>query len=257
MSNFALAALVLVIENFIGYPPALFKMIGHPVQWIGWLIRYIDDGLNDPEVSPEQNRRHGILALILLCAAVGIPAYIVSKTLAQIPFGWMINAIIATAFIAQKSLRDHVKAVQHGLSTSLFMGGKEVAKIVGRDPETLDENGVAKAALESLAENTSDGITAPILWYSLLGLPGLFIYKAVNTADSMIGHKSEKYLQFGWAAARFDDLINLPASRLTGFLITFAAGLSSKEKASNAYCAMRANTNHQTLVGQRLPWLVH
>jgi adenosylcobinamide-phosphate synthase len=247
MSGFALAALALVIENFMGYPPALFKIIGHPVQWIGALISYIDDGLNDPDVPPEQNRRHGILALILLCAAVGIPAYILSKTLAQFSFGWIINAIIATAFIAQKSLRDHVTAVQHGLSTSLFMGRKEVAKIVGRDPETLDENGVAKAALESLAENTSDGITAPILWYSLLGLPGLFIYKAVNTADSMIGHKSEKYLQFGWAAARFDDLINLPASRLTGLLFTIAAWLSSKEKASKAYSAMlRDASKHQS-----------
>jgi adenosylcobinamide-phosphate synthase len=247
MNNFALAALVLVIENILGYPPALQKLIGHPVEWIGKLITYIDDGLNDPEVLPEQNRRHGIFAVILLCAAVGIPALIAAKILAQIPYGWVINVALATAFIAQKSLRDHVTAVDRAFAQSVEAGRIEVAKIVGRDPETLDEKGIAKAALESLAENTADGITAPIFWYAVMGLPGLLIYKAINTADSMIGHKSEKYLNFGWAAARLDDLVNLPASRLTGLMFAAAALLTSKENAHAALISMwRDSAKHQS-----------
>jgi adenosylcobinamide-phosphate synthase len=223
MIYFGSAALVLLIEKYVGYPPPVFKSIGHPVQWIGKLLAYLDEGLNDPDVPPEQNRRHGILVVILLCASVGIPTWILEKTLSQFSFGWGVNILLATSLIAQKSLRDHVSAVGKALSTSLFAGRKEVAKIVGRDPEVLDENGVAKAALESLAENTADGIVAPIFWFALFGLPGAAIYKAINTADSMIGHKSEKYLHFGWAAARLDDLVNLPASRLTGLLFAVAA----------------------------------
>ncbi len=247
MTGLACAALVLALENFIGYPPFLQKRIGHPVQWIGKLITYIDEGLNDADVSPRQNRRHGILAVILLIGAVGIPAYILAKTLSQIPNGWVANVLLATAFIAQKSLRDHVTAVDHALSTSLFAGRIEVAKIVGRDPQTLDENGVAKAALESLAENTADGITAPIFWYALLGFPGLVIYKAINTADSMIGHKSEKYLNFGWAAAKLDDLVNLPASRITGLMFAASAWINSKTHALQALHAMRRHAGkHQS-----------
>jgi adenosylcobinamide-phosphate synthase len=247
MSNFALAALVLVVENFAGYPPALFNLIGHPVQWVGKLISFLDEGLNDPDVPPDQNRRHGILAIILLCGAVGVPAWILAKTLSQFSWGWVFNVLLATAFVAQKSMRDHVAAVERALNTSLFAGRKEVAKIVGRDPETLTENGVAKAALESLAENTADGIVAPIFWYATLGLPGLVIYKAINTADSMIGHKSEKYLYFGWAAAKLDDLVNLPASRLTGLLFATAAWLTSKAAAQSALNAMwRDARKHQS-----------
>ncbi len=247
MNSFALAALVLVVDNFMGYPQALQKLIGHPVQWIGKLITYIDDGLNDPDVPPEQNRRHGILAVILLCGAVGIPTWILAKTLSQFSFGWIINVAIATAFIAQKSLRDHVSAVDRALGQSLHAARTEVSKIVGRDPHALDESSIAKAALESLAENTADGITAPIFWYALLGLPGLIIYKAINTADSMIGHKSEKYLHFGWAAAKLDDLVNLPASRLTGLMFAAAALLNSKASAKAALTAMWRDANkHQS-----------
>ena len=247
MNSFTLAALVLVIESFVGYPPALEKLIGHPVEWIGKLISYIDEGLNDPEVDTAQNRRHGILAVVLLCAAVGIPTWILAKTLSQYSYGWFIDVAFATAFIAQKSLRDHVSAVDRALGVSISAGRNEIKKIVGRDPEGLDENGVAKAALEGLAENTADGITAPIFWYALLGLPGLVIYKAINTADSMIGHKSEKYLHFGWAAAKLDDLVNLPASRLTGLMFAAAAWVSSKTDAQSALQSMwRDAGKHQS-----------
>jgi adenosylcobinamide-phosphate synthase len=149
--------------------------------------------------------------------------------LSKLPLGWLVSILLATAFMAQHSLRQHVEAVRLALPQSLSDAREEVSKIVGRDPNALDAGGIAKAALESLAENASDGVVAPFLWFALLGLPGLVVYKAINTADSMIGHKTEKYLHFGWAAARLDDLVNLPASRLTGILFVAAARLSGKE----------------------------
>ena len=133
------------------------------------------------------------------------------------------------------------------LDTSLNEGRKAVARIVGRDPAALEETGVVKGALESLAENASDGVVAPVLWYALLGLPGIVAYKAINTADSMIGHKSERYIYFGWAAARLDDLVNLPASRLTGFLFAAAAAWNDQERGKIALPDMwRDAPKHQS-----------
>ncbi|MDE2384677.1 MAG: cobalamin biosynthesis protein CobD [Alphaproteobacteria bacterium] len=239
MNQFALATLALLAEAVVGYPAALQAMCGHPVQWAGKLISYLDDGLNDPEASARQNRINGVVAVIVLLIAVAVPAAMIARLLAALPFGWVINAALATTLIAQKSLISHVAAVAGALPNSLSLARQEVGKIVGRDPSVLSEGGVAKAALESLAENASDGVVAPVLWYALLGLPGLAAYKAINTADSMIGHKSEKYLNFGWAAARLDDVLNLPASRLTGLLFTLAARASGQAAMMSAWAAMR------------------
>lgn len=219
---FGQAAWALLIERFAGYPDALFQRISHPVVWIGKLIDWLDKQLNVQGVSPQEGRLRGAFALGLLLAAVFIPSYILARWLTHWPLGWLAEALIATTLIAQKSLKEHVLAVYDGLGRSLAEGRLNVSMIVGRDPAQLDEAGVSKAALESLAENASDGIVAPVLWYALLGLPGIAMYKAINTADSMIGHKSEKYQWFGWTAARLDDVVNLPASRLTGYLIAAA-----------------------------------
>jgi adenosylcobinamide-phosphate synthase len=247
MNHFVMAAFALVIEYFIGYPQSLQRAIGHPVEWIGKLIAYLDEGLNDPDSEDNDQRNHGMFAVIALCIAVGVPAFLLERLLLSFHYGWIINMLLATAFIAQKSLRDHVTAVARTLPQSIVAARKEVAKIVGRDPSTLDESGVAKAALESLAENTADGITAPIFWFAIAGLPGIVIYKAINTADSMIGHKSEKYLHFGCAAAKLDDLVNLPASRLTGLLFAGAAWFKSKTRAQAALNAMwRDASKHQS-----------
>jgi adenosylcobinamide-phosphate synthase len=247
MNHFVMAAFALVIEYFVGYPQSLQRAIGHPVEWIGKLIAYLDEGLNDPDSEDNDQRNQGIFAVVALCIAVGVPAFLLERLLLSFHYGWIINTLLATAFIAQKSLRDHVTAVARTLPQSIVAARKEVAKIVGRDPSTLDESGVAKAALESLAENTADGITAPIFWFAIAGLPGIVIYKAINTADSMIGHKSEKYLHFGWAAAKLDDLVNLPASRLTGLLFAGAAWLKSKTRAQAALNAMwRDASKHQS-----------
>ena len=239
MNQLALATLALLVESFVGYPAALQASIGHPVQWIGALITYLDDGLNDPETEPSQNRINGVIALTLLIAITIIPAAILTQLLAAIPYGWLLNVALATTLIAQKSLTKHVADVATALPQSLSTARAAVGKIVGRDPAVLDRSGIAKAALESLAENTSDGVVAPFLWYALAGLPGLVAYKAINTADSMIGHKSEKYLAFGWAAARLDDLVNLPAARLTGLLFTLTARANGRPAMQDAWTAMK------------------
>jgi adenosylcobinamide-phosphate synthase len=220
---FAMAALALLVERIVGYPATLQSAIGHPVEWMGRLIDWLDRDLNQPEADETEARLRGCMALGVLLAACFVPAFLLSRLLAHIPYGQFLGALVATVFVAQSSLRGHVAAVSAGLNHSLDDGRNAVAAIVGRDPRDLDESGVTRAALESLAENTADGVVSPILWYVFLGLPGLVLYKAINTADSMIGHRSDRYLHFGRAAARLDDLVNLPASRLTGLLLAVAA----------------------------------
>ena len=221
------ATLACLIERYIGYPSGLQRVIGHPVQWIGAFIDWLDTILNTKPGDELEGLLRGAAAVALLLLATALPAYFLQDILSRLPGGWVINALVATAFIAQKSMRDHVLDVSHALSSSIHDARKSVAKIVGRDTRELDESGVAKAALESLAENTADGIVAPVFWYAVLGLPGLVAYKAINTADSMIGHKSERHLFFGFCAAKLDDLVNLPASRLTALLFAAAAALKS------------------------------
>lgn len=208
----------------MGYPAPLYRTIGHPVTWIGALIGALDATLNRPDLSETARRAGGIVAAVVI---VAVPAVIASgvQTLAmRLPFGIIAVAVLASTLIASRSLYDHAGDVALALrSGGLTPGRVAVSRIVGRDVSVLDEAGVARAAIESLAENASDGIVAPVLWFALLGLPGIAAYKAINTADSMIGHRTQKYDAFGWAAARLDDFINLPASRLTGLLFTLAA----------------------------------
>ncbi|WP_442583301.1 adenosylcobinamide-phosphate synthase CbiB [Mesorhizobium sp. ASY16-5R] len=221
-----LAFLSLLVELAFGYPDRLVRAIGHPVIWIGHFISLLDRTLNRPAATDRARRILGCIALILL---VGIPAGMacaLEALVGALPFGILFTAVVASSLLAQGSLASHVKAVAEALEhEGLSAGRKAVSMIVGRDPERLDEAAVCRAAIESLAENFSDGIVAPAFWLGVGGLAGGVAYKAANTADSMIGHRSPKYLAFGWAAARFDDLINLPASRLTAMLLVTAACL--------------------------------
>ena len=238
MNQLALATFTLLIESFSGYPAFLQNTFGHPVQWMGRLISFLDDGLNDEEGEPQQNRSSGVLAVVVLIAICALPALAVQYALTKLPYGYVLNVLLAFPFIAQHSLTQHVESVAKALQQSTEAARSEVSKIVGRDVTALNQAGIAKAALESLAENASDGVVAPVFWYALLGLPGIVAYKAINTADSMIGHKSEKYINFGWAAAKLDDLVNLPASRLTGLLFVAAAYARGKIAAQNAWRSM-------------------
>ncbi|MDE3748583.1 adenosylcobinamide-phosphate synthase CbiB [Methylobacterium radiotolerans] len=233
----AVLAVALGIEAAAGYPDALYRAAGHPVTWIGRLIAALERGLN--RGSARRRRGAGCLALALLLAAVGSAALAVAALtgLAGPLPALLLLGLICASLPAQRSLHQHVAAVETALRAGgLEAGRRAVAMIVGRDPDRLDEAAVCRAAIESLAENFSDGIVAPAFWIGCLGLPGGALYKAINTADSMIGHRSPRYEAFGWAAARLDDGVNLPASRLAGLLIAGAAAL----RGADARGALRA-----------------
>jgi adenosylcobinamide-phosphate synthase len=191
---------------------------------------------------------NGVLAL-LLCLAVSLAVSVmlvrIAGRLAPFPFDLVVLGALAGTLLAQRSLYAHVGAVATALEQDgLEAGRRAVSMIVGRDPGSLDAHGVARAAIESLAENFSDGIVAPAFWLVLGGLPGIALYKTINTADSMIGHKSDRYLAFGWAAARLDDLVNLPASRLSALLLFSAAVLRSDASAKDSMRAVRRDARH-------------
>ncbi len=219
-THLLLALLALLLEAVCGYPDALYRVIRHPVVWIGALISALESRFNHAAWAFAWRRAAGLLALLLLLLVVAGIAVALSLALRALPYGVLLEALLACSLLAQRSLGQHVAAVAGGLDIDLAAGRAAVSRIVGRDPNSLDEAGVSRAAIESLAENFSDGVIAPFFWLLLGGLPGILLYKAINTADSMIGHKSERYLAFGWAAARLDDLVNLPASRLTALLLT-------------------------------------
>ncbi|WP_230533654.1 adenosylcobinamide-phosphate synthase CbiB [Microvirga roseola] len=238
--------LALATEAAFGYPNWLYTAIGHPVTWIGRLIKALDRGLNRDEWSFRHRRAVGILALLLLLAATGSAAWLLESLLLPIGgMGYAAIAVLASALLAQRSLHEHVAAVSKGLRDGgLDEGRRAVSMIVGRNPQSLDEAGVSRAAIESLAENFSDGIVAPAFWLGLGGLTGAALYKVANTADSMIGHRTPRHEAFGWAAARFDDLVNLPASRLTACLIIAAAALNRGASPRAALEAVRRDASH-------------
>jgi adenosylcobinamide-phosphate synthase len=222
-----LAFTALAIEAAFGYPDTLYRWIGHPVSWIGALIAWCEQAWNCPEFSFERRRMLGLATLVLLLAVSGLSGTVIFL-LAQLFLPGFASMLIlgaaASTLLAQRSLDAHVRAVANVLEQKGIEAGRQaVSMIVGRDTQNLDVAGVSRAAIESLAENFSDGVVAPLFWLLIAGLPGVFSYKAINTADSMIGHKSDRYLAFGWAAARVDDLVNLPASRLSAFWLLLAS----------------------------------
>ncbi len=217
----------LATEAALGYPGVLFARIGHPVVWIGAAIEALETRLN--RGSPPRRRANGIFTAALLLAGAFVIGGALQAALLALPFGVIPLALVSSSLLAQRSLHDHVAEVAGAAGFSLEEGRAAVARIVGRDVSRLDEAGVARAAIESLAENFSDGVVAPALWMALFGLPGALAYKAINTADSMIGHRSARYVDFGWASARLDDLLNLPASRLAALLLALASGRGARE----------------------------
>src|ERR1700722_11907960 len=236
----SLSLAALIIEALIGYPAPLYRAIGHPVTWMGRWLAWLEPILNRGDASFAARRAAGVVALCLYLAPVALVAWAATRLCVSAgPLGFAALALLAASLPAQRSLAVHVSAVAEGLDASLDGGRRAVAKIVGRNPDVLDEAGISRAAIESLAENFSDGVVAPILWTALGGLVGGTLYKAINTADSMIGHKNERYKAFGWAAARTDDLVNLPASRLAALWVVLAALLTSGASARGAARAVR------------------
>jgi adenosylcobinamide-phosphate synthase len=214
-----LAPLALLLERAIGYPSWLTRTIRHPVIWMGALLSWLESRLN----AGDNRRWMGVVALAFLLVTVLAATLLVTDITRRIPFGWVIEALLASTLLAQKELGRAVQAVADGLAVSLDAGRRAVSHIVGRDPDMLDQAGVSRAAVESLAESTSDGVVAPLFWLLVGGLPGIALYKAVNTADSMIGHRTERYAEFGLASAKLDDLMNWIPARLTALIVAGAA----------------------------------
>ncbi|MEM9754416.1 MAG: adenosylcobinamide-phosphate synthase CbiB [Pseudomonadota bacterium] len=207
-------AAALILDAIFGEPRWLWSRVPHPVVLMGRLVDVGDRLLNR---GAWRRVKGALWVVVLAAAALGL-----GFAIAALPYGPVWETIGAAILLAHRSLVDHVRAVADGLAQGLAEGRTAVARIVGRDTREMDESAVARAAIESAGENFSDGVVAPALWFAALGLPGIFLYKIVNTADSMIGHKTEKHLEFGWAAARLDDVLNWAPARFTAVLIAAA-----------------------------------
>ena len=211
MSIFLMVLLALILDAIFGEPEWLWSKCPHPVAMIGRAVTWLDETLNKGSMRQVK----GFIAVFSLCLA----AAVVGLVIRWLPDYGLLEVIGAAMLLAHRSLIQHVEHVAGALRNGLSAGRESVAMIVGRDSNKLDEDGVARAAIESAAENFSDGVVAPVFWFLLLGLPGILIYKVVNTADSMIGHKTPEYAEFGFATARLDDLLNWLPARITGALI--------------------------------------
>jgi len=231
----------LLIDAAIGEPEALYRAAPHPVALLGRLIAWAERRFNRESDTGGRRKATGVLVIALLTIGLFLAGHWLQVLLRHLPLGPLWLAIAMSTMLAARSLYDHVAAVATALDLSGVEGGRlAVARIVGRDPESLDESGVCRAAIESLAESFCDGVVAPLFWGLLFGLPGLIAYKAVNTADSMIGHKTPRHADFGWATARLDDLLNFIPARLAALLLIAAAFLyAGKESAGAAWRAAR------------------
>jgi adenosylcobinamide-phosphate synthase len=230
----------LALEAALGWPAPLFRLIGHPVSWLGSVIARGDKAWNDDTASFARRRMAGTALALGVIALAGGVGWAFTQAL---PGGWagvLIGGVLAWPLVAARSLYDHVAAVARPLARDDIAGARHaVSMIVGRNPEALDAAGIARAAAESLAENTSDGVIAPLFWGVVLGLPGIAAYKAINTLDSMIAYRTPRHRAFGWAAARVDDGANLVPARLTGLLYALASG-----RAGTALRVMLADARH-------------
>jgi adenosylcobinamide-phosphate synthase len=234
-----LLAAGLALDAWLGDMPGLFARVPHPVVLAGRAVAFVDRKLNR-EIRSEASRRvRGAITVLVLVGAAAALGLGVERLCRGRPAGVAVEILLIAVLVAQRSLFDHVGAVARALARGGLSAGREAVRhIVGRDPASLDVHGVARAAIESLAENFSDGVVAPVFWYLVLGLPGLFAYKMANTLDSMIGHLTPHYRAFGWAAARFDDLTNWVPARISGMLIAAAALFSRDGQPARAIAIM-------------------
>src|SRR6202045_1511295 len=232
----------LVIDALFGDLPAIFRFAPHPVLLAGRAIAFFARKLNRETRSEASRRERGIVTVVVLVGGAALLGLTVERLCRGSLVGAALEAAMIAVLVAQRSLYEHVAVVAAALANGgLDDGRKAVRHIVGRDPMSLDAHGVARAAIESLAENFSDGVVAPVFWYLILGLPGLFVYKMANTLDSMIGHRTPHYRAFGWAAARFDDLLNIAPARLGGLLLVGAAAVPPDAAFPGAFAPTRCD----------------
>jgi adenosylcobinamide-phosphate synthase len=251
---FPILLFALIIDAIIGDPKLFYRTIPHPAQMMGWIISRLDTWLNDELDEPRSQRIKGIstvVIILVLATSIGLGLLFL---LSFIPYGWVLEALLLSTMIASKSLYQHVLAVASSLKNESIDNARSAAgEIVGRDTKNLDHHGIARAAIESLSENFSDGVVAPIFWTALFGLPGALAYKMLNTADSMIGYKNDRYLYFGWAAARLDDLANFIPARISAFLLCIAAFIWGQNEAKRSWIAITNDANKQLSINAGYP----
>jgi adenosylcobinamide-phosphate synthase len=254
LTIFPILLLAIVTDAILGDPKTIYRHIPHPAEIMGRLINLLDKHLNHPVDDIKTQRKHGIFATIIILILAAIFGLGLVYLLSLIPFGWILEALVLSTMIASRSLYQHVLAVATAMKTLSIEDARLAAgEIVGRDTENLDHHGVARAAIESLSENFSDGVIAPIFWAALFGLPGALTYKMLNTADSMIGHKNDRYLHFGWAAARLDDLANFIPARLSALILYLTAFIWGRNEAKRSWLAIRHDAKKQTSINAGYP----
>ena len=242
-------AIALLADALIGDPARFYRHVPHPVALIGRLIGFLDRLWNRPERTPVRRIQLGALTAFIVVGISGAIGMALHVVLQQWIYGWIVEGLLMSVLIAQRSLYLHVRAVAAAFSSDGLEGARQaVSMIVGRDTTTLEEEGISAGAIESLAENFSDGVVAPVFWGVLFGLPGMLAYKALNTADSMIGHRTEKYLHFGSVSARADDIANFIPARLSGILLAGVALIGSKTRFGSCLRVMKVDArNHRSV----------
>ena len=237
--------MALALDAMFGEMGPLFRLLPHPVVVIGRLIARLDKQLNKPSLPEADRKTRGVVLVVLMVALALVVGGAIAFVARAVPHLWLLEVFAAATLIAQRALFDHVDDVARALEhNGLEAGRYAVSRIVGRDPQSLDEHGVARAAIESLAENFADAVVAPVFWFVVLGLPGLLLYKTVNTLDSMVGYRNEKYRAFGWASARLDDVLNLIPARLSGLIIALAALFAARGNPLRAVGTMVRDARH-------------
>lgn len=248
------ALVALALDAAIGWPDRLYARIGHPVGAFARFLNLAERLGNRPDWSEGVRRGLGVLTMFFLIALTGGAAWWLDRELYLLfgRWGWVASAVLAWPGLAQRSLYVHVRPVAAALMRGDLPAARTlVARVVGRDTDRLDQAGVSRAAIETLAESFCDGIVAPLFWLLLLGLPGLWMYKAINTADSLIGHKEPRWRAFGWAAARIDDGANWVPARIAGLLVCVAGagGWTVMRRDARAHASPNAGWPEAAMAG--------
>lgn len=223
--HFIILFCAIILDMLVGDPDWIWRKYTHPIVWFGRATGLVDKKFNSVHDTNLQRKFRGLIALFVLILGAVILGLVTVAILTRFGvLGQVLEIVIVAIFIAQKSMSDHVERIIKPLKEHDIEGARTaVSMIVGRDTKQLDESSISRATIESMSENFSDGVVAPVFWFAILGLPGLFAYKMINTADSMLGHMTDKYQDFGWASAKLDDLVNWLPARLSALFIVLAS----------------------------------